>query len=384
MFSNRYMKLKKSKNKVAAFLAVVMAVSFSGVAYASGTPVRVVVDGVKYPIEETTPFTEGGTTWVPLRFVSEKMGAKLNWDPKTNLILISKGDVNISLTVGSSSAQVNGETVTLDAAVMQKQGITMVPLRFISEQLHAEVSWLPSLGTVNIVMPDKEPGETDPYGRKIRTTNLPKNYQEFPYILEDIPNEMYEMKIGIPSDTKNIGFSDAFGYTPPAKLLKTNPEFTKENIDIWMDHIVKFGDLSLNINYRTMDNQKWVDDMLAHILEQSKGSVSRKLRNYAAWVKENQIIIEGHIEPEPSMIFFDNWGVYCVRSKIKFKFTSFNESRDLLYNADDRGKFKKNVWYTGYVDVEMFTNVGGVWGDTLKVDGGADLLKYSNLKILKK
>ncbi|WP_435924008.1 S-layer homology domain-containing protein [Paenibacillus sp. DYY-L-2] len=217
--------------------------------------------------------------------------------------------------------------------------------------------------------------EKDPWGRPIRTTNLPSNYKEYPYILEELPNEMYEMK---------IGFGNAFGYTPPAKLLKKDPEFTKENIDIWMDHIVKFGDLSLNIDYRTMDSQKWVDDMLVHILEQSQGSISRPLKKYAAWVKENQIIIEGHIEPEPSMIFFDNWGKYYVRSKVKFKFTSFKESKDLLYNADDRGKFKKNVWYTGYVDMEMFTNVSGVWGDTLKVGGGADLIKYSNLKILKK
>lgn len=37
----------------------------------------------------------------------------------------------------------------------------------------------------------------DPWGRKIRTTNLPKNHEDFPYILEDIPNEMYEMEISL-------------------------------------------------------------------------------------------------------------------------------------------------------------------------------------------
>ncbi|MEF2964203.1 copper amine oxidase N-terminal domain-containing protein [Paenibacillus sp. M1] len=376
MSRKRYIRLKKTKSLVIALLALVMIFSLSGVTYATGTPVRVVVDGIKYPIEETTPFTEGGTTWVPLRFVSEKMGAKLDWDPTTNRIGISKGDKTISLTVGSSMAQVNGETVMLDAPVRQEQGTTMIPLRFISEQLHAEVTWVPSLGTVNILMPDKEIGATDPYGRKIRTTNLPKNHQEFPYILEDIPNEMYEMK---------IEFANAFGYTPPAKLLETDPEFTKENIDIWMDHIVKFGDLSLNIDYRTLDNQ-WVDDMLEHILEQSQGTISGNLKDYAAWVKENHIIIEGHIEPEPSMIFFDNWGKYYVRSKVKFKITSFGEAKYLLYNIfDDHEKtLKKNVWYVGYTDIEMFTNVSGVWGETLKVAGRADVLEHSNLKILNK
>lgn len=377
MNTTRKQNTKWYKFPVMILALMLMTVSLSGVTYASETPVRVVVDGEKYPIEETTPYSEGGITWVPLRFVSEKMGAKLVWDPTSKKIGIHKGDIMISLTVGSATAIVNGETVQLDSPVIQKQGITMIPLRFVSEQLKVEVSWVPDFGEVNIFTTNKDTLNLDPYGRKIRTTNLPKNYQEYPYILEDIPNAMYEME---------KKFAEAFGYTPPAAISKKDPEVTKEHIDIWMSHVVKYGDLVLNVDYNTIGSQ-WANDIAPHILEQSKGSVTGDLNDYVEWVKENKIKIEGYIQPEPSMIFYDNWFYYYARSKVKFRITSFKESKDLLYNTKiyrDQQPLKKNIWYTGYVDIRMFTNVSGVWGETLKVSSGADMLRYSNVRELKK
>lgn len=73
----------------------------------------------------------------------------------------------------------------------------MIPLTVVSDLLSAEVEVDEFTQSVHIHMPGKDLGELDYFGRKIRTTILPKNYKNYPYILEDIPNEMYEMKNSI-------------------------------------------------------------------------------------------------------------------------------------------------------------------------------------------
>lgn len=68
---------------------------------------------------------------------------------------------------------------------------------------------------------DSASKERDPWGLVIRTTNLPKNASDFPYILEGIPNEMYEMPF-IWTNSKN--------FQTPKQFAETG-EFTKEDLD---------------------------------------------------------------------------------------------------------------------------------------------------------
>ena len=86
-----------------------------------------------------------GRTLVPVRLIAEKLGAAVTWVPDTRQVLILESGRNIVLTLGSSTALVNGQTVELPggvpAGVVKWDGLesTMVPLRFVSEQLGATV-----------------------------------------------------------------------------------------------------------------------------------------------------------------------------------------------------------------------------------------------------
>ena len=88
-----------------------------------------------------------GRTLVPVRLIAEKLGAAVTWVPDTRQVLILESGRNIVLTLGSSTALVNGQTVELPggvpAGVVKWDGLesTMVPLRFVSEQLGATVDW---------------------------------------------------------------------------------------------------------------------------------------------------------------------------------------------------------------------------------------------------
>ena len=97
-----------------------------------------------------SPVIENGTTLVPMRAIFEAMGAEVNWDGETKTVTSSKDNTSIKLTVDSNSAEVNGSNVSLAVPAKIVNGSTMVPLRFVSESLGAEVSWDGETKTVSI------------------------------------------------------------------------------------------------------------------------------------------------------------------------------------------------------------------------------------------
>jgi hypothetical protein len=93
-------------------------------------------------------------TMVPVRFISEGLGAKVGWDEKSKTVTIEAKDRVIKLRIGENKATVNGKTLTFDTKAEFKNGRTMVPLRFVSEAMGAKVSWDEDTKTVEINMPD--------------------------------------------------------------------------------------------------------------------------------------------------------------------------------------------------------------------------------------
>ncbi|MDI6860537.1 MAG: stalk domain-containing protein [Caldisericia bacterium] len=121
--------------------------------------IKVTKDGVTTTvIYEIAPFTmPPGRTMVPLRFIAETFGAKVDWDPKTEGIHIElkKSDgsmVIIDMQLGNKIAYVNGKPYVLDVApfTVEPQGRTVVPIRFIAEAFGAKVDWDPVLQKVTI------------------------------------------------------------------------------------------------------------------------------------------------------------------------------------------------------------------------------------------
>lgn len=87
------------------------------------------------------PVIREGRTLVPVRVVSEAMSASVYWLEKTKQIRIVEGGNEIILTIGSKEMKIGGITKTMDVEPMIIGGSTYVPLRFISENLGAEIAW---------------------------------------------------------------------------------------------------------------------------------------------------------------------------------------------------------------------------------------------------
>lgn len=82
-----------------------------------------------------------GRTMVPVRFVSEQLGQKVELLKATRQIRISSNEMVIVLTLGSNQALVNGNQVQIDSPAEITSGRTFVPLRFVSETLGANTNW---------------------------------------------------------------------------------------------------------------------------------------------------------------------------------------------------------------------------------------------------
>jgi hypothetical protein len=102
--------------------------------------VKVTLDGKQISFD-VQPFIRDGRTIVPARAIAEALGAQVVWDSGTRSAVITKGEMTIRLPIGSKNAQVNGKTVALDVPAEIQNGRTLVPLRFLAENLKFSVSW---------------------------------------------------------------------------------------------------------------------------------------------------------------------------------------------------------------------------------------------------
>jgi hypothetical protein len=126
---------------------LILAATTMGV-YGSGANVtegiKVIVDGKEVGFPDTQPYiNDDGRTMVPIRFISEKLGATVDWKTeKSNIVVtINKGTKTVILVTGEKKAKVDGETITFDTQAVNINGRTMVPLRFVSEAFGAQVDW---------------------------------------------------------------------------------------------------------------------------------------------------------------------------------------------------------------------------------------------------
>ncbi len=92
-----------------------------------------------------------GKTFVPLRSIFEALGAEVTWNSANKSVRAKKGGTVVDITIGSPIAFVNGQKLTLEEPPQLYQGkVTMVPLRFVSEALGAKVDWEPYSKAVTI------------------------------------------------------------------------------------------------------------------------------------------------------------------------------------------------------------------------------------------
>jgi len=136
-------------------LAVLTAAAWTALPAAAQTT-RVVVNAREVYFRDQGPVERDGRVYIPLRGVLERVGAEtVQWRPAREEVFVASGPRQILLRIGDTRALVDGHEVWLDAPPILLGERTMVPLRFVSENLGATVRWDGITRTVYVSVPQE-------------------------------------------------------------------------------------------------------------------------------------------------------------------------------------------------------------------------------------
>jgi outer membrane protein assembly factor BamB len=104
---------------------------------------------------DSPPIIKNDRTLVPIRAIIEALGGTVGWDANEKKVTISLGSNTIELWIGKSIAKVNGIDTPIDSANLKVvpeiiNGRTMLPIRFITENLGCDVQWDGPTQTITI------------------------------------------------------------------------------------------------------------------------------------------------------------------------------------------------------------------------------------------
>lgn len=97
--------------------------------------------------------TKVNTTFVPLRFIAEDIGGTVNWTKERTTIVYN--GKTVTLIVGQTTVDLNGEPLHLPAPAFVDRGVTYVPLRLVDIAFGLKLEWRSATSSVLLTLPDQ-------------------------------------------------------------------------------------------------------------------------------------------------------------------------------------------------------------------------------------
>ncbi|NOU99243.1 stalk domain-containing protein [Paenibacillus planticolens] len=110
---------------------------------------KYVLDLLPYPMKQK-PYIQEGTSYLYIRDLAAALGATVEWDDKQKAAVYKKKDATVMFYTNRNAYSLNGVEYQTDAAAKLINETTMIPVRLLSETLGAKVSYVESTRTVNI------------------------------------------------------------------------------------------------------------------------------------------------------------------------------------------------------------------------------------------
>lgn len=133
----------------ALLLYVIVVAAFPSLA-SGNSDVTIELNGKPVKGDVRPYIDDNSRTMVPVRFISEAIGAAVGWDEKERRVTVSRGSLDVELFIDQKTVLVNGEEKEMDTVAVIREGRTMVPLRFLLETFGLEVEWDGETRTVSL------------------------------------------------------------------------------------------------------------------------------------------------------------------------------------------------------------------------------------------
>jgi N-acetylmuramoyl-L-alanine amidase len=125
---------------VGAVLLVLMWSGGGGTSYAADNQVRLFLNRTEL-VPEVPPRIVNDLTLVPVRIISEELGAEVSWNQEKQQVTIKRDGALLQLAINNPVASVNGAAFKLETAPVLDSGTTLLPVRFVTENLGMDVQW---------------------------------------------------------------------------------------------------------------------------------------------------------------------------------------------------------------------------------------------------
>jgi len=104
---------------------------------------------------DSPPIIKNNRTLLPIRAIIESLSGTVSWDATERKVTVTLGSTTVELWIGKSIAKVNGIDIPIDATNLKVvpeiiNSRTMLPLRFVTENLGCSVNWEPTTKTITI------------------------------------------------------------------------------------------------------------------------------------------------------------------------------------------------------------------------------------------
>lgn len=134
--------------KLFLLLSLIISLTIANNVYAA-RDIKIFIDG-NQKILQPSPIIKNDSTLVPMRPFFETMGAKVYWYGETRTVIATREEIKIKISIGKIDAYVNDKRTYLNVEPQIIGDKTYIPLRFISESLGAEVYWDDKSSTITI------------------------------------------------------------------------------------------------------------------------------------------------------------------------------------------------------------------------------------------
>lgn len=104
----------------------------------------------KSSVMDAAPVVQGGSTYLPVKYITDSFGGASGWDAKTGAITVRRGDRLLVLNLNKKDYILNGIRKTSTSAPISVSNRTLVPVRLVSEQLGLRVKWEQETKTATI------------------------------------------------------------------------------------------------------------------------------------------------------------------------------------------------------------------------------------------
>ncbi|WP_059043259.1 N-acetylmuramoyl-L-alanine amidase family protein [Paenibacillus rubinfantis] len=132
----------KKKGLAALMFAWMLLLVMAQTGHAASGSTTIYLDGKALALPKNGQVQNvNGNVMIPIRVVAEELGFDVNWEKKTSTVTIKQSGTTLILNVNKTTASVNGSEFKLAVAPRLVEDTTLVPMRFVSEQMGLQVSW---------------------------------------------------------------------------------------------------------------------------------------------------------------------------------------------------------------------------------------------------